>query len=243
MEDDQCVGALAALLRDNAELLASRLEHAYVREYPHSRTNRMPRGPVMEWSHSAVIALAVALETNDVSGLSYERSYGDMLADPYERTFTRFASHISSLYFEARHIASAVYQLAIADQARAASMPSTLENLFERAIAYNLDLYSRTALKPGALLETWDLMASLPTGTAVNTSPSLLESCSPREREVVDLLVQGKTNGEIAAALNIRQNTVKNHVARIFDKFGVNTRAALVAQVMGGRTHPGADHE
>lgn len=221
MEDDQCVGALAALLRDNAELLASRLEHAYVREYPHSRANRMPRGPVMEWSRSAVIALAVALETNDVSGLSYERNYGDMLVDPYERTFTRFASHISSLYFEARHIASAVYQLTIADQVHATSMLSTLENLFERAIAYNLDLYSRTALKPGALLET----------------------CSPREREVVDLLVQGKTNGEIAAALNIRQNTVKNHVARIFDKFGVNTRAALVAQVMGGGAHPGADHE
>lgn len=57
------------------------------------------------------------------------------------------------------------------------------------------------------------------------------------------LAVSGKTNGEIAAALGMSQNTVENHMARIFDKLNVNTRAELVAKVLTGsgedpaRTH------
>lgn len=60
------------------------------------------------------------------------------------------------------------------------------------------------------------------------------DALSKREREVFDLLVEGKTNGEIASVLGIRQNTVKNHVAHIFDKFNVNTRAELIAYVLRG---------
>ena len=55
---------------------------------------------------------------------------------------------------------------------------------------------------------------------------------SAREREVLDLIVDGKTNGEIAGLLSISQNTVKNHVARIFDKYNVNTRTELVSKAL-----------
>ena len=48
------------------------------------------------------------------------------------------------------------------------------------------------------------------------------------------LAVSGKTNGEIAAALGMSQNTVENHMARIFDKLNVNTRTELVAKVLTG---------
>lgn len=60
------------------------------------------------------------------------------------------------------------------------------------------------------------------------------ERLSDRERDVLQFLIEGKTNGEIAGALGLRQNTVKNHVAHIFDKCNVNTRAELVALVLGG---------
>lgn len=59
---------------------------------------------------------------------------------------------------------------------------------------------------------------------------------TPRQREVLDLLVQGKTNKEIALALKLVEGTVKIHMSAIFRYFGVNTRAA--AAVAGARPYP-----
>jgi DNA-binding CsgD family transcriptional regulator len=52
-----------------------------------------------------------------------------------------------------------------------------------------------------------------------------------REREVLRLLAEGMSNGEIAARLFITQSTAKVHVRHIFEKLGVRTRlqAALRA--------------
>ncbi len=57
-----------------------------------------------------------------------------------------------------------------------------------------------------------------------------------RQQDVLDLLVQGKTNKEIAVALRLGEGTVKIHMAAIFRYFGVNTRAA--AAVAGARPYP-----
>jgi len=56
-----------------------------------------------------------------------------------------------------------------------------------------------------------------------------------RQQEVLDLLVQGKSNKEIALALKLSEGTVKIHLAAIFRHFGVNNRAA--AAVAGARPH------
>ncbi|MGO8786576.1 MAG: response regulator transcription factor [Terriglobia bacterium] len=53
---------------------------------------------------------------------------------------------------------------------------------------------------------------------------------TPRESEVLIWMVLGKTNAEVAAALQIRTPTVKKHLERIFRKLGVKNRlAAAVA--------------
>jgi DNA-binding NarL/FixJ family response regulator len=54
-----------------------------------------------------------------------------------------------------------------------------------------------------------------------------------RQQEVLDLLVQGKSNKEIALALNLSEGTVKIHLTAIFRHFGVSNRAA--AAVAGAR--------
>jgi LuxR family maltose regulon positive regulatory protein len=48
---------------------------------------------------------------------------------------------------------------------------------------------------------------------------------SPRERDVYDLLVQGRANHEIAKTLFISHSTAKVHVRHIFEKLGVHSRA------------------
>ncbi len=47
---------------------------------------------------------------------------------------------------------------------------------------------------------------------------------SPREREVLKLVVKGLTNKEIARSLNISESTVKNHLTSTMEKFHVNNR-------------------
>lgn len=51
---------------------------------------------------------------------------------------------------------------------------------------------------------------------------------SPREREIVQLVAEGKSSKEVAAALHISVKTVETHRAHIMDKLGVEGLSALV---------------
>jgi len=53
---------------------------------------------------------------------------------------------------------------------------------------------------------------------------------SEREREVLALVGQGLSNGEIAARLFISGKTVRNHITNIFAKLGVSERSEAIAR-------------
>jgi ATP/maltotriose-dependent transcriptional regulator MalT len=59
---------------------------------------------------------------------------------------------------------------------------------------------------------------------------------STREIEVMSLIANGHTNGEIATHLFLAEKTVKNHVRRIYSKLGVHTRPAAIAHWLEART-------
>ena len=54
------------------------------------------------------------------------------------------------------------------------------------------------------------------------------ESLSDREREVFQLIAEGKANKEIAATLSISPNTVETHRARLMEKLDVHSTAEIV---------------
>lgn len=56
------------------------------------------------------------------------------------------------------------------------------------------------------------------------------ESLTPIEGQVVELVVQGLTNPQIGERLFISRRTVQAHLARIFPKLGVTSRAQLAAE-------------
>ncbi|MBI3941822.1 MAG: response regulator transcription factor [Chloroflexi bacterium] len=66
-------------------------------------------------------------------------------------------------------------------------------------------------------------------GRGSATSGKAAETLTPREMEVLHLLAQGKTNGEIAAGLVITERTVKFHVGSILRKLGAGNRTEAVA--------------
>lgn len=62
-----------------------------------------------------------------------------------------------------------------------------------------------------------------------STEPSGSVDLTPREREVLGLICEGLDDKAIAERLSLSGNTVRNHVAAIYAKTGVNRRAAVVA--------------
>jgi len=64
---------------------------------------------------------------------------------------------------------------------------------------------------------------------SVGASPGAASPLTRREREVLQLLVAGKTDRAIAEELFIGTRTVESHVAHIFEKLGVHSRAAAAA--------------
>lgn len=58
--------------------------------------------------------------------------------------------------------------------------------------------------------------------------PAWTSSLSPREFEVLDLVVRGMSNAEIACTLHVSLPTVKTHVAQILRKVGARDRVQLV---------------
>jgi two-component system response regulator FixJ len=61
-----------------------------------------------------------------------------------------------------------------------------------------------------------------------NRARGLVQALSPREREVLRLLVEGKANKEIADVLGLSTRTVEGHRGRLTDKLRVGSLAEMV---------------
>ena len=64
---------------------------------------------------------------------------------------------------------------------------------------------------------------------------------TPREREIMDLVAEGRTNAEIAERLWVSPVTVRKHLENVYAKLGVHTRTAAAA-LIAGRSRPSHDH-
>jgi DNA-binding NarL/FixJ family response regulator len=74
-----------------------------------------------------------------------------------------------------------------------------------------------------------------------NQTPSLVSELTPREVEVLRLIAQGLSNGDISRELVVSDATVKTHVSRIFTKLDLHDRAqAVVYAYETGLVQPGS---
>jgi DNA-binding NarL/FixJ family response regulator len=66
--------------------------------------------------------------------------------------------------------------------------------------------------------------------TATPAPPQVFPQLTDREREVLELVAQGRANAAIAARLTLSQKTVRNHVSNILAKLQVADRAQAIVQ-------------
>jgi FixJ family two-component response regulator len=110
----------------------------------------------------------------------------------------------------------------------------------------------RTALKAGAVdylekpVDPDALLATVKTAMNFSLTPRerldradqndrRLRNLTPREREVLELVVQGQQYRQIAAALGISPRTVEVHRARLMEKLGVRNISELVRLSLTGQ--------
>jgi non-specific serine/threonine protein kinase len=76
------------------------------------------------------------------------------------------------------------------------------------------------------------LTTGAPSARPASTAPGIFADLTARELEVLRLLIEGRSDREIAEALFISPRTAQGHVAHIFTKLNVSTRTAAVATAL-----------
>ena len=103
-----------------------------------------------------------------------------------------------------------------------------------------LDSYGATRFRDEAARELRLLGHRVPRPGTVKGSDETLAGLSEREREVAELVAEGRTNKEVAATLFVSPKTVEKHLARVFEKLGVSKRAAVGARLAELRAEAGS---
>src|SRR3990172_9142421 len=109
--------------------------------------------------------------------------------------------------------------------------------------AYDYPQYAEAAIRLGAagfVIKTAplaELIAAIERaaagGMAFNVRPRPGSGrLSARELEVVGLVVEGRSNDEIGAALGIGAKTVETHLRRLFERFEIGSRTELAARAL-----------
>jgi DNA-binding NarL/FixJ family response regulator len=88
------------------------------------------------------------------------------------------------------------------------------------------------ALESGQAWLSYEVIAAM-TRQLAKTIPNdnWKKGLSNREIEIIEQLLSGHSNKEIANILHISENTVKTHLKHLFDKFNVKDRLALVLTI------------
>ena len=208
------------------EIVESIIER-FLDEYPMSVSSSLSHSALRLWSADELDYLISTLEADAAPPRAFTAYVGDAGANvsPF---FSLTATLVETWLFIGRALAPFVWRHFAGDPYRAKAALSTLERTTKN--------FLENQLVEGALLKDWSISPNRSdsmTGSAkpdssMPTSPNSQRSrLTKREQEIIRLVALGKTNGEIAAELELAQSTVKNRLSSIFDKLNVNTRTEL----------------
>lgn len=109
--------------------------------------------------------------------------------------------------------------------------PARLRHLRNR-LPDEIDVIGETSTMGAARRMGGDPDAFLVAAANSSEDDSVVESLTPRESDVLNLLADGLSNKVIAANLGISEETVKFHLASVFGKLGASNRTDAVRQAI-----------
>lgn len=248
--------ALARLVRDHIDEMVDTINGQYNSAFPAI----MPyyEGGMVDqgWTRVIVEQYADMIECGSCDGAMYLVVPFFTMEDPYCRELSQLSTFVSSALFHGRALAPIIFSHTKSggmDQSR--QMLRVWEKFIQDLVRANCDAFCERLAEPERLSREWSLVPMGPVPNQVGDTPAAAQSrpgtvsaaqtassavtpegvaLSNRERDVLALVVQGLTNRQIASELGVGQSTAKTYVARLFDKFNVNSRSALVARVLRG---------
>lgn len=255
MDREELRKEIALIIWEHIDELAILLEREFVKDFPRATANTQDVRVIHEGTLNVIEGIANALDSADPSLMCYKVTFGNTLEDPRNPRLTLFASFLSTIQWEAHLIAQFVFKHTFYSGSHAWSLLEELERCVQTCIEYNCTQYAKEMRAPGRFIGQWDVMLQMRTTPLADDSPAKRhmskerygrlakkgpelftkpegDALSTREVEVLELLVEGMSNAEIAAILEISENTVKNHVSHVFDKYNVNSRTELTVKVL-----------
>jgi DNA-binding NarL/FixJ family response regulator len=114
-----------------------------------------------------------------------------------------------------------------------------LKEIGSKALLQAIETVSsgESILDPKVTKAVLNRMSLLAAGTVARRAND--EKLSPQERRILGLVVEGKTNKEIAKALDLSDKTVKNYLSNAFQKLNVRRRSQAAALFERDKMAPG----
>lgn len=226
MSDDAPItGAdVAAALRPRIGQIAEEVAARYGRYYPHSAGTDMDQDFVICWTTREVSDFLDCVATGSVNS-NYASWEGDTATVHFDMV-SPLANRLEMILLYAEVCAEFLWEEYVVEATRLPEAVATFERCVARLFADDAAQYAKANLTDGALEKTWRLGPRSAAGRPAASSQAP-QDFSQRQLQIVRFVAEGRSNGEIAAALGISAHTVRNHLATIFDKLNVNNRTEL----------------
>ena len=111
--------------------------------------------------------------------------------------------------------------------------PESLQQVL--SVTYGGGVWVTRSLSPRLVTELRRYAEGQQRPAVEKPGPDKLSALTVREKEIVQLIVGGASNKQVAMALDISERTVKGHLSNVFQKLGVSDRLRLVLYVTEGQ--------
>lgn len=164
-----------------------------------------------------------------VTEIDLPKLSGDKAAQRIRRELPHIAVVIVTAHDEEQKLFDAIRAGAAAylpKDCEPSELVDTIRRVRDGQFLINEKIFSRPAVASRVLAEFRELSVYGPGSTRV------FAPLSPREVQILDNIAQGMKNKEVAYALAISEQTVKNHMSSILRKLSVNDRTQAVVYAM-----------